>query len=100
MRIDKFMKISRLAKRRTEAHDALVAGRISHEDGRTIKPGYAVRLNETLVIRYARKTLVIRILHVPERVTPATRSMVMYEVVSETREAPSAEACFFSTYDA
>jgi len=42
MRLDKFMKISRLSKRRSEAHEALVHGRIT-KDGRQLKPGYDVR---------------------------------------------------------
>jgi len=91
MRIDKFMKVSRLARRRSESHDAIVAGRIAHEDGRPIKPGYDVKVGDTIVVRYARKTLVVRIVHVPERVTPATRAMTLYDVVSETREEPLAD---------
>lgn len=91
MRIDKFMKISRLAKRRSEAHDAIVAGRITHGDGRAIKPGYDVKVGDTIVVRYARKMLVVSIVHVPERVTPATRTTIMYDVISETREEPIAD---------
>lgn len=87
MRIDKFLKVSRLAKRRSEAHEALVAGRITR-DGRALKPGYEVRVGDVLLLHYARKFLTVRILHVPERVTPALRDMLMYEIVEERRDDP------------
>ena len=87
MRIDKFLKVSRLAKRRSEAHEALVAGRITR-DGRALKPGYEVRVGDVLLLHYARKFLTVRILHVPERVTPALRDILMYEIVEERRDDP------------
>jgi len=87
VRIDKFLKVSRLAKRRSEAHEALVAGRITR-DGRALKPGYEVRVGDVLLLHYARKFLTVRILHVPERVTPALRDMLMYEIVEERRDDP------------
>jgi ribosomal 50S subunit-recycling heat shock protein len=87
VRIDKFLKVSRLAKRRSEAHEALVAGRITR-DGRALKPGYEVRVGDVLLLHYARKFLTVRILHVPERVTPALRDIAMYEIVEERRDDP------------
>jgi len=87
VRIDKFLKVSRLAKRRSEAHEALVAGRITRE-GRVLKPGYEVRVGDVVRLHYARKFLTVRILHVPERVTPALRDIAMYEIVEERRDDP------------
>jgi ribosomal 50S subunit-recycling heat shock protein len=87
VRIDKFLKVSRLAKRRSEAHEALVAGRITR-DGRALKPGYEVRVGDVLLLHYARKFLTVRILRVPERVTPALRDIAMYEIVEERRDDP------------
>jgi ribosomal 50S subunit-recycling heat shock protein len=88
VRIDKFLKVSRLAKRRSEAHEALVAGRITR-DGRPLKPGYEVHVGDVLLLHYARKFLTVKILHVPERVTPALRDIVMYEIVEERRDDPA-----------
>ena len=85
VRIDKFMKVARLAKRRTEAHDALEAGRIERA-GRPLKPGAEVHVGDVLVIRYARKTLTVAIREVPERVTPSLRPADLYEVLEECRE--------------
>ncbi len=88
MRIDKYLKVSRLAKRRTEAHEALVTGRIA-KDGKPLKPGYDVKVGDVLELHYARKLLTVRVLHVPERVTPALRTIELYEVLAERREEPA-----------
>ena len=88
MRIDKYLKVSRLAKRRNEAHEALVNGRITR-DGRALKPGYDVKVGDVLELHYARKFLTVRVLHVPERVTPALRAIALYEVVAERRDEPA-----------
>jgi ribosomal 50S subunit-recycling heat shock protein len=88
LRIDKYLKVSRLAKRRTEAHEALVNGRIA-KDGKPLKPGYDVKVGDVLELHYARKLLTVRVLHVPERVTPALRTIELYEVLAERREEPA-----------
>lgn len=88
MRIDKYLKVSRLAKRRSEAHEALVNGRITR-DGKALKPGYDVKVGDVLELHYARKYVTVRVLHVPERVTPALRNVVLYEVLAERRDEPA-----------
>jgi len=88
VRIDKYLKISRLAKRRSEAHEALVNGRIMG-GGQPLKPGYDVKVGDVLELHYSRKYLTVRLLHVPERVTPALRDIVMYEVLAERRDEPA-----------
>ena len=88
MRIDKYLKVSRLAKRRSEAHEALVNGRIA-KNGKPLKPGYDVKVGDVLELHYARKFLTVRILHVPDRVTPALRTIEMYEVLAERRDEPA-----------
>ncbi|HEV2261086.1 MAG TPA: RNA-binding S4 domain-containing protein [Candidatus Rubrimentiphilum sp.] len=84
MRLDKFMKVSRLSKRRTEAHEALVHGRIT-KNGKPLKPGYDVRPGDILEIAYATKTLTVRIREVPLRMTPGIRSTELYEIIGEHR---------------
>lgn len=88
MRIDKYLKVSRLAKRRSEAHEALVNGRIKR-DGKALKPGYDVKVGDVLELHYARKYVTVRVLHVPERVTPALRALELYEVLAERRDEPA-----------
>jgi ribosomal 50S subunit-recycling heat shock protein len=88
VRIDKYLKVSRLAKRRSEAHEALVNGRITC-DGRALKPGYDVKVGDVLELHYARKFTTVRVLYVPERVTPALKEIALYEVVAERRDEPA-----------
>jgi len=88
VRIDKYLKVSRLAKRRSEAHEALVAGRITR-DGRPVKPGYDVKAGDVLELHYARKFVTVRVLVVPEKVTPALKAIALYEVVAERRDEPA-----------
>lgn len=85
MRLDKFMKVSRLAKRRSEAKDGIEAGRIT-KDGRALKPGYEVKVGDVLVIHYRTKFLTVRVAEVPERVLPSLRPADLYEIVDERKD--------------
>lgn len=82
MRLDKFMKVSRLAKRRAEAKDGIEAGRIT-KDGRPLKPGYDVKIGDVLLIHYRSKYLTVRIAEVPVRVLPSLKPAELYEIIEE-----------------
>ncbi len=83
------MKVSRLSKRRTEAHEALVHGRITKE-GRALKPGYQVRAGDVLEIHYATKFVTVRVRDVPLRKTQKLHAGDLYEVLA-VRDDDSAE---------
>lgn len=85
MRLDKFMKVSRLAKRRAEAKGGIEAGRIT-KDGRALKPGYDVKVGDVLVIHYRTKFLTVRIAQVPERILPSLKPAELYEIVDERKD--------------
>ncbi len=87
VRLDKFLKVSRLSKRRSEAKEGIEAGRVS-KDGRSLKPGYDVKLGDVLVIHYRTKFLTVRVLMVPERVLPSLKPVDMYEIVAERKDDP------------
>ena len=85
MRLDKYLKVSRLAKRRAEAKDGIEAGRITKDD-RTLKPGYDVKVGDVLVIHYRSKFLTVRVMLVPERVLPSLKPAEMYEILDDRKD--------------
>ncbi len=87
LRLDKYLKVSRLSKRRTEAKDGIDAGRVT-KDGRALKAGYEVKLGDVLIIHYRTKFLTVRVLMVPERVLPSLKPAEMYEIVEERKDDP------------
>jgi len=79
------MKVSRLAKRRSEAHEALEHGRITR-DGKPLKPGYQVKAGDVLEIHYATRFVTVRIREVPLRVTPSVKPTDLYEILDSRRD--------------
>jgi ribosomal 50S subunit-recycling heat shock protein len=88
MRLDKFMKVARLSKRRSEAHEALEHGRIT-KGGKALKPAYVVKPGDVLDIHYATKFVTVRVLEVPLRVTPGVKPADLYEIVGSRKDDPS-----------
>jgi ribosomal 50S subunit-recycling heat shock protein len=85
VRLDKYLKVSRLAKRRAEAKDGIEAGRIT-KDGRALKPGYDVKVGDVLVIHYRTRFLTVRIIQVPERVLPSLKPADLYEILEDRKD--------------
>lgn len=79
------MKVSRLAKRRSEAHEALEHGRITKE-GKTLKPGYQVKSGDVLEIHYATKFVTVRVREVPLRMTPSVKPAALYDVLDSRKD--------------
>ncbi|MBR6424863.1 MAG: RNA-binding S4 domain-containing protein [Oscillospiraceae bacterium] len=67
MRLDKFLKVSRLIKRRTVANEACDNERVS-VNGRPAKASYDVKVGDVLEIRFGQKTLKVEVLQVAETV--------------------------------
>ena len=67
MRLDKFLKVSRLIKRRTVANDACDNGRVS-VNGKVVKASYDVRVGDRLEIALGNRTLAVEVLQVAETV--------------------------------
>ena len=64
MRIDKFLKVSRVIKRRTVANDAADSGRIS-VNGRIVKPSYEVKVGDQVEIKFGDKVSKFEIIKIP-----------------------------------
>ena len=67
MRVDKFLKVSRILKRRTLAVEAAKGGRIKI-NGKTAKPSHEIKINDILEIGFNSGTVKIKILNVKETV--------------------------------
>ena len=67
MRIDKFLKVSRLIKRRSIANEACDAGRVS-VGGKTVKASFEVKDGDVVSIRLGEKTVSVEILDVKAHV--------------------------------
>ena len=81
MRIDKFLKTSRIIKRRTVANEACDASHVS-VNGRTVKASYDVKEGDIVEITFGEKKLKIRVLDVRDIVRKNDASS-LYEVVTE-----------------
>ena len=66
MRLDKFLKVSRVIKRRTVANDAADSGRIS-VNGKVVKPSYEVKVGDIVEIKFGDKVSKFQIVKIPVR---------------------------------
>ncbi len=82
MRLDKYLKVSRLIKRRTVANDACDTSRIT-VNGKVAKASYNVKEGDLITIAFGTKSVTVRVLEIRET-TKKTESIGMYEVVSES----------------
>lgn len=64
MRLDKFLKVSRVIKRRTVANDAADSGRIS-VNGKVVKPSYEVKVGDIVEIKFGDKISKFQIEKIP-----------------------------------
>ena len=67
MRLDKFLKVSRLIKRRTVANEACDNGRIS-VNGRVVKASYEVKVGDRLEITMGARTVAVEVVQVADNV--------------------------------
>ena len=80
MRLDKYLKVSRLIKRRTVANDACDNARVV-VNGRSAKASYDVKENDVIEISFGERTLKVRVLDIKEHTLKADASS-LYEVIS------------------
>ncbi|MBE7049091.1 MAG: RNA-binding S4 domain-containing protein [Ruminococcaceae bacterium] len=67
MRLDKFLKVSRIIKRRTIANEACDQGRVT-ANGRIVKASYDVKVGDVLELRFGEKIMRAEVLRVSEHV--------------------------------
>ncbi len=79
MRLDKYLKVSRIIKRRTIANEVCDAGHVS-VSGRVVKASYDVKEGDILEIQFGEKITKYKVLNVTEYATKQTASE-MYEEI-------------------
>lgn len=85
MRIDKFLKVSRLIKRRTVAKD-ICEGHKIQVNGRIAKPSAEVKIGDVLVIEMGNHIMEVRVKDIP-KVVRANEAHLLYEVLRDERKA-------------
>ena len=80
MRLDKYLKVSRIIKRRTVANEACSAGRVTIND-KVAKPSTDVKEGDIIAIRFGEKLFTAEILDVREYATKQNADE-MYRVIS------------------
>ena len=80
MRIDKFLKVSRILKRRTVAQEAADNGKIA-VNGREVKPSYRVKVGDIVEVTFLSGVLKFRVLELKETVKK-DEAASLYEVIA------------------
>ncbi len=81
MRIDKFLKVSRILKRRTLAQEACGKGKVA-VNGKEVKPAHRIKVGDTVEITYANGGLKFVIKEIKETVKKDEASN-LYEIITE-----------------
>lgn len=81
MRLDKFLKVSRIIKRRTVANDACDTERIA-VNGRVVKASYNVKVGDIIEVSFGQRTLKVRVTDVKE-VIKKDDATTLYEVLEQ-----------------
>lgn len=83
MRLDKYLKVSRLIKRRTVAKEVADHEKIMVND-KLSKPSTDIKVNDIISIRFGMKIVTIKVLSINEY-TKKEDSSLMYEIIKEER---------------
>ena len=79
MRLDKYLKVSRIIKRRTIANEACDAGRVN-VNGRVARASLDVKVNDIIEISFGAKNVKVQVLNVAETVKKDDAAL-MYKII-------------------
>lgn len=79
MRLDKYLKVSRIIKRRTIANEACDAGRVN-VNGRVARASLDIKVNDVIEISFGAKNVKVQVLNVAETVRKDDASL-MYKII-------------------
>lgn len=80
MRLDKYLKVSRIIKRRTVANEACDTAHVS-VNGRPAKASYDVKVGDIIAVTFGERTIKLRVVDVRELVGKADASS-LYEIIN------------------
>lgn len=81
MRIDKYLKVTRILKRRSVGKEACDGGKVSI-NGKDVKPSHEVKVGDIVEIRFGQGTMKFKVLVVKEQVRK-NEAQEMYEIITE-----------------
>lgn len=88
MRLDKFLQVSRLIRRRALANQLCDGGHVAR-DGRPLRASAEVHAGDLLDVDYGWRKLRVEILEVPPGPVPKTEAAGLYHIVHDERVAPA-----------
>ena len=83
MRLDKFLKVSRILKRRSVARDAAVEGNVD-VNGKSAKPGHKLKVGDVVTVHFASGDLSFEVLVLAESVKK-DQAAETYRIISEAQ---------------
>lgn len=84
MRLDKYLKVSRIIKRRTVAKEVADKGRVQ-VNGQIAKSSTDIKVGDEIKILFGNKTLVVEVLQIQDT-TKKDEAKELYRIISETKE--------------
>lgn len=85
MRLDKFLKVSRLIKRRTVANEVTEQGRIFVNDNQA-KPSKKLKLGDIIKIEYFNRYVIVEVMIIPTGNVSIQESKDLYKVIEEVNK--------------
>ena len=80
MRLDKFLKVSRLIKRRTVANEVSDTGRV-FVNGNPAKPAKQLKEGDIIQIEYANRSVTVKIVKIPQNNVSIQEAPSLYEII-------------------
>jgi len=80
MRLDKFLKVSRLIKRRTVANEVSDMGRV-YVNGNPAKAAKQLKVGDEIKIEYANRTVQVRVVKIPVNNVSVQEASDLYEII-------------------
>lgn len=87
MRLDKYLKVSRLIKRRTVANEACDAGRVT-VNGKVARASYEIKENDEIAIQFGQRCVTVKVVSINEYAGKDEASD-MYRIIGDSAQGQS-----------